>query len=284
MATASRGLKLIAALHQPGGAPILGDNGIPGGADSAAAVYDVDGRDAAGGFYEAVAVAPATGSVTANIAVDPAPVTLRLSTAGADSVLATITAVGDSLTAGRFDIGAIGGESSFELAGSGGGDVTAPLIIPAWAEHLVLDLRLDPGQWERFSDFGFTVQDGDGRILGKNPLNYAHGRLTIDLPHRTGDRTATLVLSPGFTEPGSRERWTGRVTVRLEAARPVVLETAGGDEFRLQRGATALFRARVGGLPWSLPPGFGPLGLFVAESGGVSWTWELPLGPGGKPR
>ncbi len=51
LATAVPVEKLIAALHQPGGAPILGDNGIPGGADSAAAIFDVDGRDARSGFY-----------------------------------------------------------------------------------------------------------------------------------------------------------------------------------------------------------------------------------------
>ena len=81
------------------------------------------------------------------------------------------------------------------------------------------------------------------------------------------------------TEPGSRERWTGRITVRLEAGRPVALETAGGDEFRLSRDAAAEFRARVGESPWPLPPGFTPLALFIAESRGVTWSWELPLGP-----
>ena len=284
MASGAPSEKLIAALHQPGGAPIFGENGIPGGTDSAAAIYDVDGRDAAAGFYEAVAVAPPTGEVTASIAVDPAPIALRLSPVSSDSLTATITGIADSLTAGRLDIGAIGGESSFELSGTGGADVTAPIVLPAWVEHLVIDLSLDPAQWEHFSDFGFTVLDADGRILGKNPLNYAHGRLTIDLPHRTGDLKATLVLAPGFTEPGSRERWVGRVTTRLEAARPVVLETAGGDEFKLQRGATAVFRARLGQLPWVLPPGFAPMGLIVAEAGGVSWTWELPFGSAGGPR
>jgi subtilisin family serine protease len=279
LATGAPAQKLIAALHQPGGAPILGDNGIPGGADTMAAVFDVDGRDALQGYYEAVAVAPPTGGITASIGVDPAPVALRLTAARGDSLAATLTGVGDSLAPGRFNIGLIGGEDGFELSGEGGADVAAELPLPAWASRLVIDLRLTPEEWERFSDFGFTVLDAAGRILGKNPLNYAHGRLTIDLPRRTADGKATLVLSPGFTEPGSRERWTGRVTVRLEAGRPVALETAGGDEFRLARGAAAEFRARVGESPWSLPPGFTPLALFIAESRGVTWSWELPLGP-----
>ncbi len=213
-----------------------------------------------------------------SISIDHAPVGLRLWAPRGDSVTATLTGVGDSLAPGRFNLGLIGGESRFELSGSGGADVAAQLPLPAWAEHLVIDLVLQPGEWERFSDFGFTVLDADGRILGKNPLNYAHGRLTIDLPRRTGDRKATLVLSPAFTEPGSRERWRGDVSVRLEAGRPVALETAGGDEFRLSRGATAPFRARVGDSPWPLPPGYAPLALFIVESQGVSWSWELPIG------
>jgi subtilisin family serine protease len=284
MATAAAPQKLIAALHQPGGAPILGDNGISGGADTAAAVYDVDGRDAARGFYEAVAVALPTGPITASIAIDHAPVALRLTDAKGDSLAALLTGLTDSLAPGRLSLGVIGGASAGEVSGTGGADVTLPLRLPAWAEELVIDLRLDPNQWPSFSDFGFTVLDGDGRILGKNPLNYAHGRLTVKLPHRDKDGAATLVLSPGFTEPGSRERWSGGVEVRLRAGRPVALEIAGGDEFRLARNATARFRTRAGESPWPLPADYVPLGLFVVESRGISWSWELPLRPPGPPR
>lgn len=284
MATAAPREKLIAALHQPGGAPILGDNGIPGGADTAAAVYDVDGRDAGSGFYEAVAVAPPAGPITASIAIDHAPVALRLPAARGDSLAALLTGLTDSLAPGRLSLGIIGGESAREVSGAGGADVTLPLRLPAWAEELVVDLRLDPNQWPSFSDFGFTVLDGDGRILGKNPLNYAHGRLTVKLPHRDRDRAATLVLSPGFTEPGSRERWSGRLEVRLRAGRPVALEIAGSDEFRLTRNAAARFGTRVGESPWPLPAGYVPLGLFVVESRGISWSWELPLRPPGPAR
>src|SRR5260221_11231090 len=120
-----------------------------------------------------------------SIWIDHARVGLRLSAPGGDSVPATLTGVSDSLAPGRFNLGLIGGESRFELSGAGGADVAAELPLPAWAGHLGVDLVLPPGGGGRFSDFGFTVLDAHGRILGKNPLNSAPARLTTDLPRPT---------------------------------------------------------------------------------------------------
>jgi subtilisin family serine protease len=277
LATASIREKIIGALHQPGGAPILGDNGIPGGPDTLAAVYDIDGRDARAGFYEAVAVAQA-GAATATISIDPAPIGLRIGLSG-DTLLAMVNAVADSTVSGRLRIGLFGVERRFELGGTGGEDVVMPLPIPGWAQRLVVDLELDPALWPRFTDFGFTVLDSAGRILGKNPVNYAHARLSVTLPPRGADSEGSLVLAPGFAEPGSRERWNGRVTIRFEGPRPMAVESVEGDEFRASRAVSFRFHARLGALPWPVPDGYVPLGLFVGESGGITWSWELPLHP-----
>jgi subtilisin family serine protease len=275
--TASVREKIIGALHQPGGTPILGDNGIPGGPDTLAAVYDVDGRDARAGFYEAVAVAQA-GAATATISIDPAPMGLRIGLSG-DTLLATVNAIADSTVSGRLRIGLLGAERQFVLGGTGGADVVMPLPIPGWAHRLVVDLELDPALWPRFTDFGFTVLDGAGRILGKNPVNYADARLSITLPPGGVDSAASLVLAPGFADPGSGEQWSGRVTVRFEGPRPIAVESVEGDEFRVSRAAPFLFHARLGAPPWPVPDGYLPLGLFVGESGGITWSWELPLRP-----
>jgi hypothetical protein len=275
LATASAREKIIGALHQPGGTPILGDNGIPGGPDTLAAVYDIDGRDARAGFYEAVAVAQA-GPATTTISIDPAPMALRISLSG-DTLLATVTAFTDSTVSGRLRVGLLGAERRFELGGTGGEDVVTPLSIPGWAHRLVVDLELDPALWPRFTDFGFTVLDGAGRILGKNPVNYAHARLSITLPPRAADSEAALVLAPGFADPGGREHWSGLVTIRFEGPRPMALESVEGDEFRASRAVPFRFHARLGALPWPVPDGYVPLGLFVGESGGIAWSWELPL-------
>jgi hypothetical protein len=283
IATASAREHLIGALHQPGGAPILGENGIPGSADTAAVVYDVDGRDAEQGLYEAIAVASSDKSIAAEIDVDPSPIGLRLAAGSGDSLAVTLTSFADSAVAGRLDLGVIGGELRFVVSNSGGSEVAIPLKLPRWARKLVLDLELDPGQWSRFTDFGFTVRDANGRILEKSPANYARARLTADLPAATVDQDATIVLAPAFAEPGSRERWAARVTVRLEADRPSALVTDGGDEFRLGPRGTSVRRGRLGELPWALPAGFVPLTVLIAESGGISWMWQVPLVPPGGP-
>jgi len=274
---------LIAALHQPGGAPIFGDNGIPGGADSAA-IYDVDGSDARAGLYQAVAVAPPERGASALVSIDHAPVSLQLAVARADSLTLTVRGLADSVLAGRLRSGALGGERQLRVGGAGGSDVRVPLLLPSWARHLVVDLELDPAQWPRFTDFGLSALDGAGRILGKGPANYAHSRLSAELPLRATADSAAIVLAPGFAEPGSLERWSARLTIRLQADRPVVLETREGDEFRLAGKESASFHAAWGDLPWTLPEGFRPLLLVLTESGGMTWTWELTVDRGAVPR
>jgi subtilisin family serine protease len=276
--TAAAAEHLTAALHQPGGAPNLDENGIPGGADTAAAVYQVEGRDAFAGFYEAVAVATNERAITASIRVDHAPIAVRLLPRRDDTLAVAVTSLADSSLSGRLDLGIVGAERSFAVAGSGGDEVKTVFRLPKWTRRLVLDLELDPAQWPRLTDFGFAVLDAEGRILGKNPANYARTRLIAELPVGTPEQDAVVVLAPGFAEPGSRERWTGRVTVRLEADSPTAISTAGGDEFKLPaRGSTTL-RGRLGDLPWTLPSGFSPLAILIAECAGVSWHWQLAVG------
>ena len=275
IAAGKRGETLIAALHQPGGAPNLGDNGIPGGADSAAAVFDVDGRDAVAGYYEAVAVAPSGPGLSARLSVDHAPVRLDLARGERDSLAVLLRALSDSVVSGRLRFGVLGVERSYAVSGVGGADVEVPFLLPGWVKHLMVDLELDPAQWPRFTDFGLTAVDSAQRILAKSPANYAHARLSNDLAARTGDQHVKIVLAPGFAEPQSREPWQGRVTIRLQAERPVALEAKEGDEFHLAPTATTGFHARLGELPWPAPEGFQPLLLFLVESGGLGWTWEI---------
>ncbi len=276
IAASKRGETLVAALHQPGGAPNLGENGIPAGADSAAAVFDVDGRDVLPGYYEAVAVAASGSGQTAKLSVDHAPVQLQITRAARDSLAVRLRSVSDSLATGRLRFGVLGVERSYAVSGIGGADVDVPFLLPEWAKHLLVDLELNPAQWPRFTDFGLTAVDSAQRILAKSPANYAHARLSADLVARSSDQHVRIVLAPGFAEPDSREPWHGRVTIRLQADRPVALEAKEGDEFHLTPKSDLNVHARLGELPWSLPDGFQPLLLFLVESGGLSWTWELP--------
>lgn len=153
----------MSALHQPGGAPNLGENGLPAGPDTAAAVYPVEGRDAFAGYYEAVAVATNERAVSASMEVDHAPVSVWLLPGHSDSLSVSLTSLVDSAVSGRLDLGLVGGEGSLPVAGSGGDDVTVGFALPSWTWRMVLDLGLDPAQWPRFTDLGFR-EPWKGRV------------------------------------------------------------------------------------------------------------------------
>jgi len=274
---AGRGEQLVAALHQPGGQPAFGDNGVPAGSDTLAATWDVDGRDALDGWYEAVAVAPHDGPVTARVWMVPVPVALSVAPWRPDSVRIELRSLEDSAATGILRFGLLGGERSVAIDTSGSADVAIPVRVPPWASEVVADLVFDREQWPRFTDFGFAALDESGRILEKEPANYSRTRLIVPLPESSTERTVRIVLAPGFADVATRERWKAGVTIRLIASQPQVLAAREGDTFDLAGHAAARFHARTGPLPWALPVGFRPLLLFIVESNGVGWTWQLPL-------
>ena len=267
---------VIGALHQPGGQPILGDNGVPAGPDTLAAVFDVDGRDARAGYYEAVATGPLDRDGTATVSVLHAPARLGLSSRN-DSITASLQAAGPDSATGTLRFAVLGGERNVRVDTAGNADIRIPVRVPDWASELVADLEFDPVQWPRFTDFGFAIVDSAGNILNKEPANYSRTRMTLSLGAEQAGRTFALVLAPGFADRGPGEPWHARVSLRFHASEPVVLLPREGDAFQLAKGQRAEFHARLGRLPWSLPDGFDPLLLFLLESRGSVWTWQLPL-------
>jgi hypothetical protein len=116
-----------------------------------------------------------------------------------DSVAITVRTLVDSAIAGRLNLGLLGGEQSVAVSGTGGSDVRVPFALPVWARHLVVDLELDPEQWPHFTDFGLTALDSAGRILEKEPANYAHSRLSVGLPPHLADEAPSP--RSGFRRP-----------------------------------------------------------------------------------
>jgi subtilisin family serine protease len=272
----SRDQPLVASLHQPGGQPILGDNGIPAGMDSLAASFDVDGRDALAGYYEAIATAPPDRPAAARVTVRHAPGRLELSAQG-DSLTARLISLTDSATSGILRLGLLGAQREIQIDTSGSEDIHVRVPVPSWATELVADLEFDRLQWPRFTDFGFAAMDPEGEVLEKEPANYARTRLVLPLGSPSMPQNLDLVLAPGFADPGSAERWKARLTVRWIAREPSILAAREADELQLQPRGSKELHARVGTLPWSLPEGFRPLLLFRLESGGTGWTWQMPL-------
>ena len=271
------GQRIIASLHQPGGQPIPGDNGIPGGRDTLAAVFAVDGRDARSGYYEAVASAPPEGSSSARVLIRHSPARLTVA-GGGDSLAATLLGLVDTVVLGTLRFAVIGGERSFTIDTAGTGDIRIPVGVPGWAREVVADLQIDPGLWPRFTDFGFAVADADGEILAKEPANYGSTRMRLVIPPDRVGRPLQLLLAPGFAEAGPGEPWRAGVTVRFVGSRPVILTPREGDAFRLPPRGSTRFHARIGPLPLELPGGLRPLILFLLEAGGGLWSWQLAPG------
>jgi hypothetical protein len=157
---------LLAFLHEPGGQPFRSDNGRAGGFGEEAAVYDVDGRDVLAGYYEAVAVAPPEGPVSAEMRIERSPVALWAARSHRDTVTAKISARTAGNTAGTTMFGLVGAERSVPFSQTGGTERRVGFRIPAWAKRLVVR-----AQWTRFTDLGLTILDADGQVLNAAPLN-----------------------------------------------------------------------------------------------------------------
>ncbi|HET8622220.1 MAG TPA: S8 family serine peptidase [Gemmatimonadales bacterium] len=270
----------IAALHEPGGMPFRDGGQLQAGADSGAAVFRVDGRDVVNGIYEADAVGLPFGGATISVRVDHAPFRIFGETRE-DQVVALLESTVDAPVEAEVRMLVIGAERSDTVARKGGDIVLVPFTAPAWAARAVVDVSMDPRQWPRFTDFGVSVIDQDGRILAKHPLNYAIGRLPVPLPRGHASLPLRVHLLPGLAEPGSAEPWTVVATIRLYGDSAVALGAGASGSHRLRLAPRESLAARFerADSPWPLPERFDPLGVIVATARAEAWTRELPVAP-----
>jgi subtilisin family serine protease len=280
VSTASAREGAFAALYEPGGQPYRDGSQQQAGVDSAAAAFRIDGRDAVSGVYEADAIALPVVGATVSAQVEQSPFRLRGLRDGRDAVAEIANLSGKPAT-GEVAVVLAGAERSEPVATSGSRVVRIPFTAPAWAKGVVVDVTMDPAQWERFTDFGLSVFDAAGGIMAKEPLNYALGRLTTTLPETHDDLPLEVRLFPGFAEPAAAGAWNATVVIRLYAGDPLAL--AIGDErtskVSLPPGQMKTVRFSLPGAPpWALPSGFGLLGAVVAHSGGEIWTSETSFG------
>lgn len=280
IATGSSLQGAFAALYEPGGRPFRDGSQQQAGADSAAATFRVDGRDAVQGVYEADAIGLPTSGATVTARVTQSPFRLRGLGDGRAAV-AEVTNLSGKPAETQVAIVLGGGQRDEDLVARGGDVVRIPFTAPAWVRGVVVDLMMDPAQWERFTDFGVSVMDPAGRIVAKEPLNYAVGRLETTLPEHHGDLALELRLFPGLAEPGTTETWKTHVAIRLYAGEPVALETGGEHvgSLSLATGQTRSVRFPLPESRWTLPSGFGLLGVVVAHTADDIWTRETSLAP-----
>ena len=241
-----------------------------------AAEYEADSRDVVSGAYESVVVAPPQQAVNVSVSVSQSPIALRATRQGA-SVRAGVTNLTSVPVEAEIGVHLAGGSRSESVAAAGSAPRRIAFVVPRWSRGVVVDVTMDAAQWGRFTDFGVSLFDSLGRQLGKQPMNYAFGRLQVELPDRHGDMPVTLGLFPGFADTGGDERWSARTSIRVYADTSVVLSRADSGSGSIAPKATAAATFALPESPWPLPAQFVPLGLLVVRADGRSWTREIEL-------
>jgi subtilisin family serine protease len=263
----------LSHLHEPGGAPFREAAARPLGSGDHAAMYRVDARDVVPGIYEAVAVPTPGERLAATVTVLHAPVAVTARREGEDAI-AELRNVSAREAVLGVELRLRGGQRVDTVRARGSEIRGLPMVIPAWATGLEVDLRMDPTQWGRFTDFGVTVLDSAGRQVAQDPLEYGFGRLSTPLPEGHGGIRATLSLYPGFAEASDAREWSAVVTIRLYADSAVAVPAEAAGALRLARKASGVARFRLPASPWPLPPGFQPLGVILVRDGEQVWTRE----------
>jgi len=278
--TTGRAERALAFLHEPDGMPFRDEGARTAGFGPQSAEYEADSRDVVSGGYEAVVVAPPTQGVTASVSLSQSPVVLRARRQG-ETVRAEITNVTASRVEAEFGMHLGGAARGEQVQATGSAVRRIPFVVPAWSRGVVVDLSMDRAQWGRFTDFGVALFDSVGRQLGKQPLNYAFGRLQVELPEGHGDMPVTLGLFPGFADPHDDQRWSLHASIRVYADTSIVLARSDSSGGTIAPHATTSASFKLPPSPWSLSEGFVPLGLLVARADGRSWTREVELAPAG---
>jgi hypothetical protein len=150
--------------------------------------------------------------------------------------------------------------------------------VPAWADALVLDVRVSPRLWPRFTDFALSVWDAAGRLVAQQPLNYAVGRHQVAVDSLDG-ALLEVELFPAFALPHDTSTWDASVGMSFVAASPLATEPPQTLTADPDRPVAVLLPALSPAVP--LPDGFAPLVEATARPDhGAPATRRGPL-PGG---
>ena len=268
-----------AYLHEPGGQPYRGGNELEGSTGDNAAVFRLDARDVLAGDYEAVAAAPPISASTAGVHITHAPFTLIGDYRGGKSIAAIRNVTATPVTV-AVSASIIGAATRTTLDGAGADTGRLTFDLPRWARKVEVDLQMATSDWPRFTDFGVTLLDADGREIEKAPLNYAFGRLEATLPRDWHGGPVTLALFPGWATNAPGQRWTlgAEVRVYAEDSAAVALAADGNATLTIPAGGPQTVSFTPVAAPWALPAGFVALLRYEAKVGNdVPWTREAPL-------
>ncbi len=272
----------VVSLHEPGGMPFRDVPQQAIGRGTEAAVFDLTATEAIAGEYELVVEPPAAEGVTVRLSIHHAPVDFR---AERDAKGVQVTLRGLEGQAAEVEPLVIltGAIRRFQVEARGDERPRQRVIIPRWARAVQIDVKMDRDQWHRFTDLGMTLFDTTGRQLGQQPLNYAFGRLEVQVPEAMRGQPADLVWFPGFADPadGKSGSWRLEVQARFYADSSVALERSSSEPLVVESGGTRTVHSPWRSPGWEETPDYQPLGALLVRSGGDIFVREVTLGTPG---
>ena len=204
----------VAFLHEPDGMPFREVSGSDRWAGTQAALYRVDARDVRAGEYE-VDVTP-SGQRSRP----------RCRTARAGSLTtrdAGELAVAELVNVGAREAATVAASSCGSAAGSGRDSVRARVADPGGAvrysglgDGAGGGRAMDRAQWGRFTDFGLTLFDSDGRQLGEGSTG-VRLRASLGRCRKARRPAGEAVAVPGIRGSGDESQWSVTTTIRLYA-------------------------------------------------------------------
>jgi tripeptidyl-peptidase II len=199
-------------LYEPNGAPARSapEDIQIGQEDAGSAVVTVRAEDVVAGVYEIDVIAPPLAATTVTVHADLGPVALA---AAGDGGGLEASALGNNVS-GQVLHRLVGAERTFAVSGRGLPAESIQVRAPRWARRMEVDLQLPPELWDEMTDFSVTVYDSTGQQLqgGNQPVNYAFGRMGLQLTDGMTGIPLTIELYPAFARlPGHAWRGTARV-------------------------------------------------------------------------
>lgn len=274
--------QVTASLHEPGGMPFRDGATLPAGSGDGAALFDLGAGDVESGYYEMAVLSGPLAPSKATVTVRRAPVELE-AFALPESVSISARSLVVAPLSLRLRLGLVGAEQHRAIRGSGSAPIRVSIPVPTWATRLQVDSRMPREQWDRFTDFGVTFLDREGRQITSSPLDYHIGRAAPELPSRLAGDSLIILLDPAFAGP-DQEEWRFDLTVRFYTERVVALDDGERPAQSVAPGKVLEQRFRMGALPIALPEGFAPVVVVLAQEGDdYIWTRELALPGGNRP-
>ncbi|MES2305921.1 MAG: S8 family serine peptidase [Gemmatimonadota bacterium] len=274
--------QVTAALHEPGGMPFRDGASIPAGSGDGAALFDLSASDMEAGLYEVAVTSGRLAPSAATVTVRRAPVRLEATRSGDSLRVAARSLIGSTVTL-KLRAGLVGAEQPIAVRRTSTAPVRVAVVVPRWATRVQVDAQMPRAEWDRFTDFGLTFQDRNGRKLASAPINYAFARAAPELPSRLAGDTLVLLLAPAFAVADSSP-WQLDLKVRFYAEQVIGLDEGGRPAQSLAAGRLLEQRFHTGPLPLEMPAGFAPVILVLAQEGeDTIWTREIAL-HGGSPK